>query len=67
MNQTSYSNKSLSRLVDVKKQSGTIPVIRRNMFVYGYLALLILYGAFLLPANGGQEILGKVIIVVFGF
>jgi His/Glu/Gln/Arg/opine family amino acid ABC transporter permease subunit len=62
MNETSYSNKSVSRMLEVKKQIGHIPLIRRNEFVYGFLAFLILYGVFVLPANGSISSLGYLLI-----
>jgi polar amino acid transport system permease protein len=54
-----------SCLEEVKAKIGRIPVIRRNSFVYGFLALLVGCGAFLLPPSGPPQALGVGIIVLF--
>lgn len=51
MSDMSSASKIPSRLQDVKEQAGKIPLIRRNEFVLGSLAALILYGIFLLPST----------------
>lgn len=54
-----------SRLADVKARVGHIPLIRKNRFIYGYLALLIFYAVFLLPENGSPP--PAELLVVAGF
>jgi hypothetical protein len=44
MTDTNYASKIPSRLLDVKMQMDRIPLIRRNSFVYSFLALLVAYG-----------------------
>lgn len=52
MTETTSLKISSSRLADVKAKVGHVPLIRRRGFVYSFLTLLVIYGAFLLPASG---------------
>ncbi len=61
----SYRKKVDSCLEEVRARIGRIPLIRRNTFVYGFLAILAVYGMFLLPPSGPPMALGLVIIVLF--
>jgi polar amino acid transport system permease protein len=66
MNQPSYASKTPSRLLEVKKQMERIPLIRTEKFLYSYLAVLVLYGVFLLPASGSvQSLFSKILIGLF--
>lgn len=66
MNQPNYTSKTPSRLLEVKKQMEHIPFIRTNKFVYSFLAVLVLYGFFLLPASGSvQSVFSKILIGLF--
>jgi His/Glu/Gln/Arg/opine family amino acid ABC transporter permease subunit len=58
-------SKTPSQLLAVKEQMYRIPLIRGKNFVYGYLALLIIFGIFLLPANGSPTSLNIVVISLF--
>ena len=55
-----------SGLSDIKRRIGHIPVIRQNRFVYGFLAGLVIYALFLLPAKGalGMLAVGRVVVFV---
>ncbi len=53
-----------SRLLDVKKQTERVPLIRRNAFVYGFLAALILYAVFILPPSGSLTSIFQMAVVV---
>jgi His/Glu/Gln/Arg/opine family amino acid ABC transporter permease subunit len=64
MTDTNYASKIPSRLLDVKMQMDRIPLIRRNSFVYSFLALLVAYG-FALPSGKDPGGLDLVLIVVF--
>lgn len=55
-----------SRLSDLKGKVGHIPLIRRNSFVYGYLAILFLYGLLLLPSGDSLGIADFGRIALFG-
>ena len=55
-----------SRLADVKARMEHIPLIRRNGFVYSFLAVLVLYAIFLLPASGPPSALELGVVVLFG-
>ena len=59
------SNATASRLSEVKARMGHVPLIRRNSFVYSFLTLLVLYGAFLLPPSGAPATVGLSMIVLF--
>jgi len=54
-----------SGLSDIKRRIGHIPVIRQNRFVYGFLAGLVIYALFLLPAKGALGLLDVGRVVVF--
>ena len=51
MIETNSTSKTTSLMNEVRAQIGIVPVIRRNIFVYGMLVLLFLYGL-LLPSVG---------------
>ena len=55
-----------SCLEEVKAKIGRIPVIRRNGFLYGFLAFLVGFDAFLLPPSGPPQALELGIIALFG-
>ena len=59
------SNTATSRLSEVKARIGHVPLIRRNSFVYSFLTLLVLYGAFLLPPSGPPAAVGFSVIALF--
>lgn len=65
MSETTYTSKVPSRLLDVKKQMGRIPLIRQNRFVYGTLAVLIVFAVLLLPHSGSPVGFEKVTISLF--
>ena len=65
MAETSSSNTTSSRLKDVRAKIGHIPLIRRHSFVYSFLTLLVLYGAFLLPPSGPPAAVELSVIVLF--
>ena len=65
MSQTTYTSNTPSRLLEVKKKVGHIPVYRRNAFTYGLLAAIIIYGILLLPASGSPTGLDVVRIALF--
>lgn len=54
-----------SRLTEVKKQSEQIPLLRRNTFLISYLALLVLYGLFLLPPTGAPNTSQLAVVLLF--
>jgi len=60
-----YRKRADSCLEEVRAKIRRIPVIRRNIFVYGFLVLLAAYGTFLLPPPGHPTAPGLVIIVLF--
>jgi polar amino acid transport system permease protein len=55
-----------SCLEEVKAKIGRIPVIRRNGFLYGFLAFLVGFDAFLLPPSGPPQAFELGIIALFG-
>jgi len=65
MTQTKPLAATASRLADVREKMGHIPLIRRDGFVFGFLALLTVYGAFLLPPSGPPEAAGLGVIALF--
>jgi len=65
MSEKHYSSKDPSRMEEVKKQMGRIPLIRRNGFVYGFLGLLVLYGLYGLPHFGSPSNYEIVLIGLF--
>jgi polar amino acid transport system permease protein len=68
MTSTNYASKNPSRLVDVKRKLGNIPLIRRNWFVYGWLGLLLLYGLILfltVPSGGSMNGLSTAFLGLF--
>ena len=60
-----YRKKTDSCLEEVRGKIGRIPVIRRNDFVYGFLALLVVFGAFLLPPSGPPRTFSLAVIILF--
>jgi polar amino acid transport system permease protein len=54
-----------SGLSDIKSRIGQIPLIRQNRFVCGFLAVLVLYALFLLPANGALGVIDVGRLIVF--
>jgi polar amino acid transport system permease protein len=54
-----------SRLADVRARMERIPLIRRHQFVLSFLAVLVAYGAFLLPGSGTPNFLGWVAVIAF--
>jgi polar amino acid transport system permease protein len=54
-----------SRLADVRARVGHVPLVRRHQFVLSFLALLVGYGLFLLPAPGARGLLGLAAVVLF--
>jgi polar amino acid transport system permease protein len=54
-----------SRLADVRARMERIPLIRRHQFVLSFLAVLVAYGAFLLPGSGTPSLLGWVAVIAF--
>ena len=60
-----YRKKTDSCLEEVRGKIGRIPVIRRNDFVYGFLALLVVFGAFLLPPSGPPKTFSLAFIILF--
>ena len=65
MPETKTSSKTTSRLSDVRAQVGIIPIIRRNPFVYGTLAFILLFGYFLLPPAGEPS--NSQMIIIFSY
>ncbi len=55
-----------SCLEEVKASIGRIPVIRRSGFLYGFLAVLVGFGLFLLPPSGPPQAHELGIVVLFG-
>ncbi len=55
MAESNSPQNSASGLSDLKDKIGHVPFIRRNSFVYGFLAILVLYALFLLPSSGSPE------------
>jgi polar amino acid transport system permease protein len=66
MAETISSNTTASRLKDVRAKIGHIPLIRRHSFVYSFLTLLVIYGAFLLPTSGPPAAVDLSVIILFG-
>jgi polar amino acid transport system permease protein len=54
-----------SRLADVRARMGHIPLIRRHQFLFSFLAVLVAYGALLLPGSGTLGFLGWVAVIAF--
>jgi polar amino acid transport system permease protein len=54
-----------SRLADVRARMERIPLIRRHQFLLSFLAVLVAYGAFLLPGSGTPNFLGWVAVIAF--
>jgi polar amino acid transport system permease protein len=54
-----------SRLADVRARMERIPLIRRHQFLLSFLAVLVAYGAFLLPGSGTPSLLGWVAVIAF--
>ncbi len=65
MEEKRYSSTTPSRLADVKARMGHIPVVRRYQFIFGFLAVLILYGTLLLPSSGSPGTFDSIIIALF--
>jgi len=65
MAQSKPSAATPSRLADVREKVGHIPLIRRNGFVYGYLALLVFYAALWLPPAGPPTAVELGVIALF--
>jgi polar amino acid transport system permease protein len=59
MSEQSFMSKTPSRLQDVKARVGHIPLIRRNLFVYGYLGVLVVFALFLLPQTAATPNTGQ--------
>jgi polar amino acid transport system permease protein len=66
MAETKSSNTTSSRLKDVRAKIGHVPLIRRHSFVYSFLTLLVIYGAFLLPPSGPPAAVDLSVIILFG-
>jgi len=66
MAETREAGTAPSRLADVKARIGHVPLIRKSGFIYSFLAVLVLYAVFLLPASGPPSVLELVVIVLFG-
>jgi polar amino acid transport system permease protein len=64
-NQMNNTSKTPSQLLEIKRQMGRVPLIRRNDFVYSVLALLIIFGAFFLPPNGPLTKPNTVVVFLF--
>ena len=62
---TTFNSKTPSRLLEIKKMMGHTPLIRRSKFVYGTLALVILFGILLLPPMGSPSNVQLLIVVLF--
>jgi polar amino acid transport system permease protein len=54
-----------SRLADVRARMQRIPLIRRHQFLLSFLAVLVAYGAFLLPGSGTPSFLGWLAVIAF--
>jgi hypothetical protein len=61
----SYRKRTDSCLEEVRAKIGRIPVIRRDAFVYGFLAILVGFGAFLLPPPGPPKTFSLAFIILF--
>jgi polar amino acid transport system permease protein len=65
MTEKQYASSTPSRLADVKERMGQIPLIRKHGFVYSFLAVVVLYGLFLLPPSGPPGIARLLVVVLF--
>ncbi len=64
MTQTTYSSNVPSRLQDVKKQVGRIPFVRRNKFIIGMFAGIVLFTLIFLPRTTPLTIFGQAAVSV---
>ena len=65
MAEKKYASSTPSRLADVKERMGHIPLIRKHGFVYSFLAVVVLYGVFLLPPSGPPGIARLLVVGLF--
>ncbi len=64
MKQENDTTNTPSLLEGVKAKVGYIPLIRRSQFLYSYLAMLVVFGVFLLPKKGSPNP-AELLLVVF--
>lgn len=65
MTQDNNTTQKVSLLESVKERVGYIPLIRQSRFIYSYLAFLVVYAVFLLPAKGNPGPVELILVFLY--